>query len=112
MESIEWKDFEKIELRVGTIVQAEDFPEARDPAYILQVDFGEDIGIQKSSAQITNLYSKEDLHGKQVIGVVNLPPKQIGPIMSECLITGLHRENGDVALAVPDLEVPNGTRLS
>lgn len=112
METIEWRDFEKVELRVGTIVKAEDFPEARDPAYILQVDFGEEIGIKKSSAQITDLYTKEDLHGKQVIGVVNFPPKQIGPVMSECLVTGFHRENGDVALAVPDLEVPNGTRLS
>lgn len=112
MESIEWKDFEKVEIRVGTIVEVEDFPEARDPAYILQVDFGEEVGIKKSSAQITDLYSTEDLHGKQVIGVVNFPPKQIGPVMSECLVTGFHRENGDVALAVPDLEVPNGTRLS
>ncbi len=112
MESIEWKDFEKVEIRVGTIVEVEAFPEARDPAYILQIDFGEEIGVKKSSAQITDLYNKEDLHGKQVIGIVNFPPKQIGPIMSECLVTGFHRENGDVALAVPDLDVPNGTRLS
>lgn len=112
METIEWKDFEKVEIRVGTIVKAEDFPEARNPAYILQVDFGEEIGIKKSSAQITDLYEKEDLQGKQVIGVVNFPPKQIGPVMSECLVTGFSRENGEVALAVPDMEVPNGTKLS
>lgn len=112
METIEYKDFEKVELRVGTIIQAEDFPEAREPAYILQVDFGEEIGIKKSSAQITDLYSKKELQGKQVIGVVNFPPKQIGPIMSECLVTGFHRENNDVALSVPDLDVPNGASLS
>lgn len=112
METIGWKDFEKVELRVGTIIEAEDFPEARDPAYILRVDFGEEIGIKKSSAQITDLYSKEDLQGKKVIGIVNFPPKQIGPMMSECLVTGFHRENGEVALAVPDLDVPNGSKLS
>lgn len=112
METIGWKDFEKVELRVGTIIEAEDFPDARDPAYILRVDFGEEIGIKKSSAQITDLYSKEDLQGKQVIGIVNFPPKQIGPMMSECLVTGFHRENGEVALAVPDLDVPNGSKLS
>lgn len=112
MKTIEWKDFEKIEIRVGTIVDAEDFPEARSPSYLLQVDFGHDIGVKKSSAQITDLYDKEDLQGKQVIGIVNFPPKQIGPVMSECLVTGFHRKNGDVALAVPDLDVPNGTRLA
>lgn len=112
METIGWKDFEKVELRVGTIIEAEDFPDARDPAYILRVDFGEEIGIKKSSAQITDLYSKEDLQGKKVIGIVNFPPKQIGPMMSECLVTGFHRENGEVALAVPDLDVPNGSKLS
>jgi tRNA-binding protein len=112
MKDIEWKDFKKVDLSVGTIVEVNDFPEAREPAYILHVDFGEEIGVKKSSAQITDLYSKEDLQGKKVIGVVNFPPKQIGPIMSECLVTGFHQENGDVALAVPDLDVPNGTRLS
>ena len=112
MNTIEWKDFKKVDLRVGTIVEVDDFPEARNPAYILRVDFGDEIGIKKSSAQITDLYDKEDLLDKKVIGVVNFPPKQIGPIMSECLITGFHRENGEVALAIPDLDVPNGTRLS
>jgi tRNA-binding protein len=112
METIEWKDFEKVEIRVGTIVDVEDFPEARNPSYLLQVDFGDEIGVKKSSAQITDLYDKEDLQGKQVVGVVNFPPKQIGPVMSECLVTGFHRKNGDVALAVPDLDVPNGTRLA
>lgn len=112
METIEWKDFKKVEIRVGTVVEVETFPEARNPAYILQVDFGETIGIKKSSAQITDLYDMEELKGKQVIGVVNFPPKQIGPIMSECLVTGFYRENSDVVLAVPDREVPNGTKLS
>lgn len=112
MATIEWEDFEKVDIRVGTIIEVEDFPEARDPAYILQVDFGEEIGVKKSSAQITDLYEKEDLKGRQVIGVVNFPPKQIGPVMSECLVTGFRRENGDVTLAIPDLEVPNGTKLA
>ncbi|MGD8426957.1 MAG: tRNA-binding protein [Balneolaceae bacterium] len=112
MDIIEWRDFQKVDIRVGTIIEVTDFPEARNPAYILHVDFGNDIGVKKSSAQVTDLYSKEDLHGKQVIGVVNFPPKQIGPIMSECLITGFRREDGKVALATPDIEVPNGAKLS
>ncbi len=112
MNTIEWNDFEKIELRVGTIIDAQDFPEARNPAYKLQVNFGDDIGIKKSSAQITDLYSKADLIGKQVVAVVNFPPKQIGPVISECLITGFHREDGKVVLTTPDSEVPNGSRLA
>jgi tRNA-binding protein len=111
METIEWSDFQKVELRVGTVIDVQDFPEARKPAYILQVDFGEDIGVKKSSAQITDLYGKEDLIGKRVVAVVNFPPKQIGPIRSECLVTGFHREDGAVVLAVPDGDVPNGARL-
>lgn len=112
MALIEWTDFEKVELRVGTIVKVEDFPEARKPAYRLRVDFGDRLGIRKSSAQITDLYTREDLLGKQVVAVVNFPPKQIGPIMSECLVTGFHREDGAVVLAVPDGPVPDGARLA
>lgn len=110
--NIEWSDFQKVELRVGTIIEAEDFPKARNPSYILKVDFGEKIGIKKSSAQITVLYKKEDLIGKQIIAVTNFPPKQIGSIMSECLITGFHREDGAVVLSTLDFNAPNGTRLA
>lgn len=111
MEHIEWTDFEKIDLRVGTIVEAREFPEARKPAYKLKVDFGEEIGIKNSSAQITELYDRDSLVGKRVIGVVNFPPRQIGPFMSECLITGFDRGDGAIVLAVPDAEVLNGSRL-
>jgi tRNA-binding protein len=111
METISWNDFERVELRVGRIVSAEVFKEARKPAYILHVDFGEKIGVRKSSAQITALYTPEELTGRLVVGVVNFPKKQIGPVMSECLITGFHDADGDVALCVPDRDVPLGTRL-
>lgn len=112
MDEIQWSDFERVELRVGTIVSAEAFPEARVPAYKLLVDFGPDIGRKKSSAQITDLYDLDDLVGKQVVAVVNFPPKQIGPFMSECLVTGFHREDNKVVLATVDSEVPNGAKLS
>ena len=112
MNTIDWSDFEKVELRVGTVIEVEDFPEARKPAYRLKIDFGEAIGLRKSSAQITDIYQKEDLIGRQVIAVVNFPPKQIGPMRSECLVTGFHRGDGAVVLARPDSEVPNGAKLA
>ncbi len=111
METIEWQDFAKVELRVGKIISAEVFKEARKPAYILQVDFGEEIGIKKSSAQLTDLYTPQELVGRFVVGVVNFPRKQIGPVMSECLITGFHNKEGAVTLCVPDLDVPLGAKL-
>ena len=111
MEEISWNDFVKVELRVGRVLQAEVFKEARKPAYKLQVDFGPELGIRKSSAQITALYQPEDLVGKLVVAVVNVPKTQIGPLMSECLVTGFHNADGHVALCVPDGEVPLGTRL-
>jgi tRNA-binding protein len=111
MADISWEDFEKVDLRAGTIIEARPFPEARKPAYQLTIDFGEKIGIRKSSAQITDLYSLDELVGKQIIGVVNFPRKQIGPFMSECLVTGLVRDDGQVILAVPDKFAENGTRL-
>ena len=112
METIEWDDFEKVELRVGTIVEVEEFPEARKPAYIIKVDFGDEIGLRKSSAQVTDLYGREELVGRQVVGVVNFPAKQIGPIRSQCLITGFSRVDGAVVLAIPEREVPNGAKLA
>jgi tRNA-binding protein len=112
MNHIDWNDFLKVDIRVGTIIEVEDFPEARRPAYILKVDFGADFGVKKSSAQITDLYTKKALLGKQVLAVVNFPPKQIGPIMSECLVTGLHRPDGAVVLSTVDMELPNGARLA
>ena len=111
METIDWNDFEKVELRVGTIVEVEDFPEARKTAYKLKIDFGDEIGLRKSSAQITDIYTREDLLGRQIVAVVNFPAKQIGPMRSECLVTGFHREDGAVVLARPDSEVPNGAKL-
>ena len=107
---ITWNDFEKVEMRVGTILDAMDFPEARKPAYQLIIDFGEEIGTKKSSAQITKRYSKEDLIGKQIIAVVNFPKKQIGKFNSECLVLG--SVNGeDIVLLTSDLKVENGLRI-
>lgn len=112
MQTISWEDFTKVELRVGRIVEARVFTGARKPAYVLQVDFGEEIGMRKSSAQITTLYQPEELIGKLVVGVVNFPKKQIGPLMSECLVTGFHDADGNVALCVPDQPVPLGAKLA
>lgn len=111
MNQIEWNDFTKVELRIGRVIAAEVFAEARKPAYKLQIDFGPEIGVRKSSAQITALYTPQSLIGKQVVAVVNFPPKQIGPLMSECLVTGFHDADGRVALCVPEHEVPLGTKL-
>lgn len=111
METIGFDDFMKVELRVGQIVSASVFAEARKPAYVLHVDFGDELGVKKSSAQITALYRPEELVGKLVVAVVNFPRKQIGPLMSECLVTGFHNERGEVALCVPDQPVPLGARL-
>ncbi len=111
MQQIGWDDFTKVELRVGRVLSAEPFPEARKPAYILQVDFGADIGVRKSSAQVTAHYRPDDLVGRLVVAVVNFPGKQVGPMISECLVTGFHDGNGGIALCVPDHEVPVGTRL-
>jgi len=111
MEKISWADFEKVALKVGTITRVEDFPEARKPAYKLWIDFGPDIGERKSSAQITQHYAKDDLIGKQIIAVVNFPEKQIGPVISQVLVTGFADKNGDVILAVPDKKTPNGAKL-
>lgn len=111
MEEISWNDFEKVELRVGKIVKAEAFPEARKPAYKLEIDFGDDLGLKKSSAQITEYYTKEELVGRLVVGVINFPKKQIGPFMSECLTTGFADSGGEVVLCVPDKNVPLGAKL-
>ncbi len=111
MTEITWDDFMKVELRVGRVLQAEVFKEARKPAYKLLVDFGPELGQRKSSAQITQLYQPEELIGRLVVAVVNFPKKQIGPLMSECLVTGFHNADGHVALCVPDQEIPLGTRL-
>jgi len=110
-ETIEWADFERVDIRVGRVVAARAFSEARKPAWILEVDFGPEIGVRKSSAQITELYRPEELVGRLVVGVVNFPPKQIGPLMSECLVTGFHDDEGRVVLCVPDGDVPLGARL-
>ena len=111
MSEISWDDFTKVELRIGTIRAVDAFPEARRPAWKLSVDFGAEIGVRRASAQITDLYDEEELVGKQVLGVVNFPPKQIGPFMSECLVTGFLTEDGAVVLAVPDKPVEDGLRL-
>ena len=110
MQSINWEEFEKVELRAGTILEVADFPEARKPAYKLKVDFGE-FGIKWSSAQITKHYSKEELPGRQIVGIINFPKKQIANFMSEFLVTGFADENGDIVLTTIDKPVPNGSKL-
>ncbi len=110
MQTITWPQFEQVELRAGTILAVADFPEARKPAYKVQVDFGP-LGIKWTSAQITKHYTKHELVGKQIIGVINFPKKQIGPFMSEFLVTGFADENGDIVLSAIDKPVPNGQKL-
>lgn len=112
MSEISWDDFAKVELRIGTIIEIAEFPEARKPAWKLTVDYGNEVGVRRASAQITDLYTRENLMGKQIVGVVNFPPKQIGPFMSECLVSGFVQADGSVVLAVPDKPVANGLRLS
>ena len=111
MNNLTWSEFEKVDMRVGTIIEVSDFPEARNPSYQLKIDFGEDVGIKKSSAQITSLYSKEELLGQQIIAVVNFPKKQIATFMSECLVLGAVNDN-EVTLLSTSLKVANGLRIS
>jgi tRNA-binding protein len=106
-----WSEFERTDMRVGTIIEVNDFPEARKPAYQLTIDFGAEIGIRKSSAQITTHYKKEDLLSRQIISVVNFPKKQIGKFMSECLVLGAIGKEGDVILLAPDFKIENGLRI-
>lgn len=108
---INWEEFEQVDFRVGTILEVEDFPKAKKPAYQLLVDFGPVIGTRKSSAQITVHYSKQELIGKQVVAVINFPKKQIANFMSECLVTGFEDQNGDIILTAVDKLVPNGSKL-
>ncbi len=109
---IDWLHFQEVQMRVGTIIIAENFPEAKQPAYKLQIDFGPELGIKKSSAQITKRYKKEELIGKQIIAVVNFPPKQIANFMSECLVLGAVDADGDVILLQPEANAANGLRIS
>lgn len=111
MEHISWSDFEKIDIRVGTIVSAAPFPRAKKPAYQLTIDFGESIGIKRSSAQITELYNLDTLAGRQVVAVVNFPPKQIATFISECLVLGVYQDDRSVVLLQPSQPVPNGLKI-
>ncbi len=108
---ISWNDFEKVEMRVGTIIKVEDFPKANKPAYIMEIDFGSELGFRKSSAQITKRYAKEDLLQKQIVAVVNFPKKQIANFMSECLVLGAVGSKNDIVLLNPDFKVENGLRI-
>ena len=109
--NLSWQEFERVEMRVGTIMEANDFPEARKPAYQLTIDFGSEIGVRKTSAQITKRYAKSDLIGRQIVSVVNFPKKQIGKFMSECLVLGAVGEEGEVILLATDFKVENGLRI-
>jgi tRNA-binding protein len=109
---ITWQDFEKLEIRVGTILEVADFPQARQPAYQLKIDFGEELGIKRSSAQITQLYPKETLLNKQVVAVVNFPPKQIANFFSECLVLGVVGADKEIVLLQPERNVTNGLRIA
>jgi len=109
---LSWHDFEKVDLRVGTVIEVRDFPKARKPAYRLMVDFGEEVGVLKSSAQITHHYTPDDLLGRQVVAVVNFPKKQIADFLSECLVTGFPDENGHIVLTAVERKLPNGARLA
>ncbi len=111
MDQIQWDDFARVQLCAGTIIEVQEFPEARQPAWKLTIDFGPEIGTRRSSAQITDLYDRDALMGLQVMAVVNFPAKQIGPFMSECLVTGMAREDGAIVLVTPTETVPNGARL-
>ena len=111
MQTISWQEFEMVELRVGTLVRVEPFPEARKPAYKVWADFGPELGVRKSSAQITDLYRPEDLVGRQIVAVVNFPPKQIGPMQSVFLLTGFYRPAGAVGIAIPERTVEDGGQL-
>lgn len=112
MEAITWQDFEKIELRVGTIIEVNDFPKAKNPAYQLKIDLGQEIGIKQSSAQLTKLYCKEELVGRQVLCIINFPPRQIANFLSEILVTGYILPDGEVVLSSIDRKVPNGIKLA
>lgn len=109
--TINWDDFEKIDMRLGTIIEAEDFPKAKKPAYKLTIDFGSEIGIKRSSAQITTHYTKAELVNKQIIAVINFPPKQIADFISECLVLGVYDENNAVILLQPDKNTSNGMKV-
>ena len=108
---LSWPEFEKVEVRVGTILEVNDFPEARKPAYQMRIDFGSEIGIRKTSAQITKRYKKDDLLNRQIVAVVNFPKKQIGKFLSECLVLGVVGNEGDVVLLSPDFKIENGLRI-
>ena len=108
---ITFDEFLKVDIRVGTVLDAQAFPAARKPAYKLEIDFGPGVGVKKSSAQITGLYTLDELPGRRVLGVVNFPPRQIGPFISEVLVVGFPDDEGRIVLAVPDADAPNGARL-